>query len=380
MPERVLIVASRFPWPVVTGDRIRTLAWLEALGGRADVTLVAPPGEVPEGAPRLRLVVARSSAASFAAAAWRTATEGLPATALLAAGRGWAAALETAEREGGPFDAAVVLLARLDPWVFSHVRARRLVFDAIDSLAANLDARARAAGGPARWFWTGEARRTSRLERDAARRYDRVVVVAETEREAFGERATAVFHGVTLQPPGATTRDLDVGFWGRLAYFANRDAAEFLLTEIWPRIRSAKPGATLVIAGADAPAFVRRAHGRDGITVVSPMEERGALLRRVKVALLPLRFGTGQSNKVLEAGEASCALVATPETVRGLDAVAREAAIAREPSALADHVLALLSDPAGAGKRGRLLRSVVEREYSREQACERLAALALGPD
>jgi hypothetical protein len=30
---RVLVVASRFPWPPITGDRLRTTLWLEALVG-----------------------------------------------------------------------------------------------------------------------------------------------------------------------------------------------------------------------------------------------------------------------------------------------------------------------------------------------------------
>ena len=374
------MVSSRFPWPVVTGDRIRALAWLEALAPRADVTLVAPPGAAPASAPPFRFVPARRSALALTGAVWRTLCRGLPATALLAAGHAWGGALAAAERAAGPFDVAVVLLARLDPWAFRYLKARRLVFDAIDSLAANLDARADAARGPARWLWRVEARRTARLERDAASRYDRVLVVADAERAAFGGDTAAVFHGVTLDPPGGAEREFDVGFWGRLAYFANRDAAARILGEIWPRIRAALPAARLLIAGADAPAFVRRAHGRDGITVVTPMEERSRLLRSVGVALFPLRFGSGQSNKVLEAAEASCALVATAEAVRGLDAIASEAAVARDPAALAERVIALLRDPGSRADAGRRLRGVVEREYSRARACERLAAVALGTD
>jgi glycosyltransferase involved in cell wall biosynthesis len=172
-------------------------------------------------------------------------------------------------------------------------------------------------------------------------------------------------------------RKFDVGFWGRLAHFANRDAAAVLLGEIWPRIRRAKPDATLVIAGADAPLFVRRRQGRDGVTVVSPMADRSGLLRRVRVALLPLRFGTGQSNKVLEAAEASCALVATPEAVRGLDAIAAEAVVEREPEKLATRVLGMLADPTTTAAQGERLRLVVERDFSRVAACRLLAEAVL---
>jgi glycosyltransferase involved in cell wall biosynthesis len=381
MAERVVVVSSRFPWPAVTGDRIRALALLEALAPRANVTLVAPDGRVPPGVPPFRFVPAHRSAVSLAAAAWRTVAAGLPATALLAAGYDWEGALTPAERDWGPFDVAVVLLARLDPWVFPHLGAKLRVLDAIHSSAANLEARAQAARGPARFLWRLESQRTAALERDAAARYDRVLVVADTERAAFGERARAIFHGVQLGERPTGPRKFDVGFWGRLADFANRDAAAFLLEEIWPRIRRAKPDATLVIAGADAPLFIRRRQGRDGVTVVSPMADRNGLLRRVRVALLPLRFGTGQSNKVLEAAEASCALVATPEAVRGLGTIAAEAVVEREPEQLATRVLGLLADPTATAAQGERLRLVVERDFSRVAACRLLAeaVLAHGP-
>src|SRR5664280_851798 len=240
--RRVLVVSSRFPWPVVTGDRIRALAWLQALTPRAGVTLVAPPGLVPSGVPPFTFVAARRSPAALAAAAARAVAEGLPATALLAAGYDWRGALSRAQGEAGAFAAAVVLLARLDPWVVRHIRADRMVFEAVDSLAANLEARAAASRGPARRLWRWEAARTRRLESDAARRYDRTLVVAEAERAAFGERAAAIFHGVELDPPATGDRDFDVGFWGRLAYFANRDAAGLVLDGVWPRVRALRPG------------------------------------------------------------------------------------------------------------------------------------------
>ncbi|MEO8382224.1 MAG: hypothetical protein ABI779_21360, partial [Acidobacteriota bacterium] len=40
----VLVIASRFPWPPYSGDRLRTTIWLDALAPHANVTLVAPAG------------------------------------------------------------------------------------------------------------------------------------------------------------------------------------------------------------------------------------------------------------------------------------------------------------------------------------------------
>ena len=373
---RVLIVASRFPWPPVTGDRLRTTLWLEALAGD-DVTLVSPPGAAPAGVPRFTHLPAGRSLGQLVGAAARVLARGLPATALLAAGRDWSGALAGA---GAQFDVAVVVLARTDPWVFPHLRARRTVLDAIDSLAVNLAERARHARGVASRLWRLESARTARLESDAARRYDRVVVVAGSEAGVFGRLATVVPIGVEVRPESQGEREFDVGFTGRLAYFANRDAAGWLLDGIWPRVRAAVPTATLLLAGADAPAFVRRRHGRDGITVVSPMADAASLLRRVRVALLPLRFGTGQSLKALEAAEASCAIVSTPAGVRGLSVLLPHALTAGDAERLAAAVVGLLGDEPRRAALGAAARAAVGRAYPRGATLAGLAAIARGVD
>jgi glycosyltransferase involved in cell wall biosynthesis len=93
-----------------------------------------------------------------------------------------------------------------------------------------------------------------------------------------------------------------------------------------------------------------------------------------------VRFGSGQSTRVPEAAEASCALVATPEAVRGLGTIAAEAIVESDPERIAARVLGLLADPGAAAALGERLRNVAEREFSRSEACRRLADAALGDD
>ena len=107
------------------------------------------------------------------------------------------------------------------------------------------------------------------------------------------------------------------------------------------------------------------------------MDDRAALLRRVRVALFPIRFGSGQPTKVLEAAEAGCAIVATPAGVRGVGELAFNALVGRDPAELAAHAVAMLRDPDRTVARGRAARAIVERDYSLDAALARLAALAL---
>jgi glycosyltransferase involved in cell wall biosynthesis len=357
---RVLLVSSRFPWPAFTGDRLRATIWLAALGRQADVTLIAPSGEVPPDAPRFRFEPARFSLKSAAAAALRVVA-GLPFQTLLAAPYDWAGAI----RRAGEFDAVIVLLSRLDPWVRAELPRAPRILDAIDSLRRN--AQERAIANP---LWRVEERRVAKAEADAARAYDRVVVVSEEDREEL--RAIAIPNGVDIQPLTNAPRVFDFGFWGRLAYFANADATSWLLEEIWPAVRALRPNATLVIAGSAAPNRVRGADGRDGIVVRSPVDDIAALAREIRVALFPVRYGSGQSNKVLEAAEAGCAIVATPRALRGLDSIAAHAVAASDANAIARAAVETL------GKRdamSRALREAVETHYPRTATLARLAAL-----
>lgn len=362
----VLLLSSRFPWPPFTGDRLRATIWLAALERIANVTLVSPGGSVPATAPRFHFEPLQRSVARGAARALVLPRRGT-ASALFASAYDWRAAIARAEEKRGGFDATVVLLSRLDASVRAHLPRGLRVLDAIDPLHLSIGERARQASFPFRALWRIEERRIARAESDAARFYDRVVVVSPDEREDLG--AAAIGNGVELRPLRDEPREFDFGFWGRLPYFANADAVTWLVDEIWPAIRAARPAATLLIAGDGAPRRLRSLHGSDGIFVQSPVADIAATARQVRVALFPVRYGTGQMNKVLEAAEAGCALVATRHALRGLAPLAACASLATSAPALARLAVEALTDRTA----GRALRAVVESTYSRAETLAHLA-------
>jgi glycosyltransferase involved in cell wall biosynthesis len=368
---RVLIVSSRYPWPPYSGDRLRTAMWVEALEGVAEVTLVVPKGAGDpaerDGAPQRTIVHPRMAVPNVFAALRR----GLPLHTLMAATHDWRGAIAGA----GEFDAAVVVLSRLDPWV-GALPARWTILDAIDSLAHSMEERAREASPLVRPFWQREARAMAALERDAARRYDRVLVVNGDETPWFDGRAIASPIGVTIRPADPDRpRRYDFGFWGRIAYFANREAALHLANDVWPRIRAALPSASLVIAGADAPREIRQWNGRSGITVLSPTPDITELARDVRIGLFPIHFGTGQLTKILEAAEAGCAIVASPRAMRGLAPLEPHAIVCDDAAGFASAALDLHGDGPRARELGRGVRAAVESNFSRTEMKKKLIAI-----
>ena len=367
----VLVVSSRFPWPAHSGDRLRTTIWLEALA-HANVALVAPPPrkgqQIGTGSRALRFYPARRSIAHGAQAIVRMLRESLPWQSLLSAPYAWSDAIATARRDFGSFDVTVVVLSRVAPWIGATGGTR--ILDAIDSLARNVHERARAASPLTRWLWRAEERRTARAEQTMETAYDHILYVSDDETGAHG---MAISNGVQIRPLDERPRGYDFGFWGRLAYFANADAAEWIVEEIWPAIRTIKPDATMVIAGADAPAKLRRAAGRAGITLLSPVADIPMLARDVRVAILPLRYGSGESTKMLEAAEAGCAVVATSRGVRSLPELAEHAVLAEDAPAIARGAVQALTG------RDTELRRLVVQHYSREATLEKLSALVRRP-
>ncbi len=225
-------------------------------------------------------------------------------------------------------------------------------------------------------FWRSEARKAERLERDAEGRYDAIVTVTPVESDRFGAKGVVLPIGIAVSALGDARRDIDFAFWGRLAYFANEQAARTIVTRLWPRIRRQRPGATLLLGGAEAPAWIRQLHGRDGITVESPIADRDAALRRVRVALLPIGFGSGQSLKTLEAAEAGCAIAGTSLAFRGCEELVSAATIDDDPDRLADRAVALLANEDARTSAAAELRARVIRFYSRQATLEQMARLA----
>ncbi|HEX2834738.1 MAG TPA: glycosyltransferase [Thermoanaerobaculia bacterium] len=366
----VLLLASRFPWPAYSGDRVRTTIWLDALAAHARVALVAPEGEVPHTAPSFSFHPARRSLTNGARALRRVARETLPLTTLLTAAYDWAAAIADARRDLGAFDATIVILSRLDPWVRDHLEGRRIL-DAIDSLGHNTLERSRASSLSS--FWQREAKRVQRAEDDAVRAYDEVLVVSEEETSAM--RATAIPNGVVITPLDPRRRRYDFAFWGRLSYFANADAARVLIHETWPAIRELAPEATLVLGGSHVPHDIRRDAERAGIALVTPVPDMQTFARDAKIALVPMRFGSGMQTKILEAAEAGCAIAATTHAMRGLAPLARHATLADDTPSLARAAVELLRDERGCVQNGLALRREVQQQFARELTHRRLLAL-----
>ncbi|MGT2471979.1 glycosyltransferase [Paraburkholderia terrae] len=123
----------------------------------------------------------------------------------------------------------------------------------------------------------------------------------------------------------------------------NVDAAKWLVSEILPRIRKALPDVHLMLVGSNPTDEVKALAGPSvNVTGYVSDARLAELYDLARVAIVPLRFGAGVKNKVVEAMNFGTPLVTTSVGVQGMPGLDAFLPISDDPAALADYVIELL--------------------------------------
>lgn len=223
-----------------------------------------------------------------------------------------------------------------------------------------------------------EARNSQRIERWAVGAYDLVVTPSPDDAALLPAGVAVVPNGVDTDRfrPSRPPDTRCIVFTGALHTLPNRDGIGWFCTDVWPVIRSQIPDVTLDVVGARPPAEILALGRHEGITVHADVPDVLPFLKRARVAVIPLRIGTGSRLKALEAMAAGRPVVGTAIGVGGLDArPGRDVLIEDDAAAFAAAVVRCLSDEALAAQLGANGRRLVEGRYSWTQIGEGYAAL-----
>jgi glycosyltransferase involved in cell wall biosynthesis len=225
---------------------------------------------------------------------------------------------------------------------------------------------------PERMFMASQARKMARFEKRSFARAGRVAVVTEEEAQTarkWGARAVyLVSNGVDteyLQPTGEPPEADSLLFLGSLDWQPNRDALQYLLREILPKIQATNPRAKLRVVGRQPATKLReQVEGLSGVEWVGEVPDIRPHFARATAVLVPLRIGGGSRIKILESMSMGKTVVATQIGAEGLEVLADvHCLIADSPADFSNSVLQLLEDPERAAELGRNGRELVLRQY-----------------
>jgi len=385
-PMRLAIVASRLPLPMTRADQITVAHWIAFLAARGHAIELFALTEDSAARPKEMAWLHRHCTAVhlFPRSRWRS---------VLGAVAGW---LRGRPLQVGYFDDRAQAKAiqsaakRFDAVYVYYIRSAQTVgrtFDAPAILGMQLSQTLNIARmlesfrpGWERWLYRLEAPLIRRYEAQAWQRFARTVLIGPadlaavqeacaTERQPQIDNAVLAPHGITLGPKPPMDRDdgHTVMFLGVLATNTNVEAVLWFVSEIWPRVRQARPAARFRIAGRRPRKTIQALHGREGIEVLGEIGDPLPYLAEASVCVSPVRAAAGMQNKLLDYFRAGKAVVATPAANEGIGAPpARAVRLADTPEAFARELIDLLESREERLRLGRAARAFVEKGWSWE--------------
>jgi len=388
--KRLLYIVHRVPYPPDKGERVRAFHAIKALADHFRVTVSALAHSAADRASARELerwcerVVTASAGGllglargALALVGGRSVTEGYFRS------RGLARRLqEEAARE--PFDAIVAYSSSALPCALA-VPAGARIADLVDADSAKWTAYARSARWPASWLYRREARGVRRLEQQALRHCDAVVLASAAETEALdagGDKVLAVGNGVDIDYFRPQDRPADVAptlvFTGTMDYRPNVEGVGWFAEEIWPALRRERPDLRFTVVGRDPVLAVRRLAERPGIEITGSVPDVRPYLARAALVVAPLLMARGIQNKVLEAMAMGRAVVASPAAIEGLEVeVGAEVVEAQPPEQWRREVLDLLENQTRREAIEQAARDRVEQHYTWKDRLQPLVDLCV---
>jgi len=213
-----------------------------------------------------------------------------------------------------------------------------------------------------------------RFEQIMCRKFTQLVAVSDTDAEILQvtcnvKNVEVISNGVDADffasSPGETEPDSLVWVGGMGSPY-NRDAVDYFLEEIFPKIYVARPQIKVTIVGDSPSPALQQYQSRypQNIAIAGYVDDVRPYMQRASIFIAPMRCGSGTKVKVINAMAMGKAIVSSSVGAEGIKAESgHDMIIADAPEEFAQQVLALLKNPERLRTLGENARAVVERYY-----------------
>jgi polysaccharide biosynthesis protein PslH len=350
---KILYIASRFPYPTLTGDRVRAYHQLRLLSQRHRLTLLSPIKSAEEYAGLSHIQSLCESVEVFPPSPhqricnlMRIPFSSLPWQVTYTIDRRIKHRITQLLRRQN-FDVLHTQLARTAPLVDELVAIPKVI-DLIDALSLNMQRRAEQENPIMAWVAGREARSLKSYEQILLKKFDHAAVVSTTDRDAIGDFTNlhVIPNGVTPSTSRLPIQAMaapEIIFSGNMSYFPNINAVQYFIDRVLPLVRRHFPKVRFTVIGANPSPQLQ--HQYPEIKFTGYVPQIYDYIAQATVAVAPMQSGSGIQNKILEAMAVGIPVVTTAYGMGGLGAKHnQDLLIANTAKDFAASVIALLQD------------------------------------
>lgn len=380
---RLLFLTSRFPYPPVGGDRLRTFAFIKYLSARHRLDLLTFYDNKSETNHLQTLakyceniyMFRRSNVLSCLNALKSFINRKPLQVNFYTTGR----IRDFVRSISAQYDHVIAHLLRMAEYVM-NMDANKII-DMTDCLSESWKTQASYVKEPLRSIYLLESRYLKLYEASIHNTFDHLLYVTpEDAAMAGGEQSklTLVGNGLNIEdlpapsrqarqaglPAPADSLKTFIGFLGKLDTVPNRDAVNYFISDIFPLIRQKIDGAKFLIIGKNPDP---RWASIEGCEVTGEVDDVRVHLSKCLVFVCPLRCGGGFKNKIVEAMLTKVPVVATSISILGMGIEpGRHVITADDAVSFANSVVCLMNDPARREKLANEAYKLAKEAYSWE--------------
>lgn len=226
--------------------------------------------------------------------------------------------------------------------------------DYMDSFSKGMDRRAKSASFFSKPIILSEARRLLRYENLIYDYFENHTIISKQDRDTIWHQQrkniAVIPNGIdsVFFHPKEEEKEFDILFTGNMAYIPNVDSVVYLVEDILPLIQKEIPNVKVLIAGA-SPVNKIKNMANNSITVTGWVDDIRNAYWTSKVFVAPLRLGSGLQNKLLEAMATKKPCVTSPLANNALGAVNNKSIlIAENAKEFAEKIIYLLKNQSAA--------------------------------
>jgi polysaccharide biosynthesis protein PslH len=352
---KIAFLASRFPYPLDKGDKVRAYHQLKHLAKNHSVYLIClSDAEVPaDHIAHLKtfctdIKIYPITKPGIGLGMVRAFFSGLP----FQVGYFYSSAIKSsihAYLDTIKPDAIVCQLLRMAEYVKGYSHTNKLL-DYMDVFSADMLRRKQVSSGPEKMIFGAENERVLKYERDVYPYFQKHTIISGQDRDLLPVKDTksieVIPNGIDFdyQHTAKPDKHYDVLFFGNMGYTSNVESAVFLAQKVVPLLTKQFPNLKVLIAGAEPHKRVL-ALQNNHVEVSGWIDDKWACYASARIFAAPMLISVGMQNKILEAMAVSVPCVVTSMANNAIGAEnGTEILVADTPEDFASAIAQLLNN------------------------------------